>query len=134
MSRTAQKLTRAATIVPVLVLAHMALVVSMAQPSAAAERQPMAPSSVSKGGVTLHSVNFTFPDPGRRFPGGSKADAINRNCLGCHSAGMVLTQPALSRSDWQSEVDKMRTSYKAPIDTADVPAIVNYLVALSGGR
>jgi hypothetical protein len=27
---------------------------------------------------------------------------------------MVLTQPHLSRADWQAEVEKMRNAYKAP--------------------
>jgi hypothetical protein len=39
-----------------------------------------------------------FPDPGNTFPGA--ADAVNNNCLACHSAGMVLTQPRLSCADW----------------------------------
>jgi hypothetical protein len=43
---------------------------------------------------------------------------------------MVLTQPRLSRAVWQGEVDKMRNTYKAPIEAADVPAIVDYLVTL----
>jgi len=43
---------------------------------------------------------------------------------------MVLTQPHLSRADWQAEVGKMRNAYKAPITDADVPAIVDYLANL----
>jgi cytochrome c553 len=88
-------------------------------------------SSVAAGGVTLHSVNTNFPGSDRTFPGGASADAINKNCLLCHSAGMVLTQPSLSRADWQGEVDKMRNFYKAPIPAKDVPAIVDYLAKLS---
>ena len=100
------------------------------QPSSAAENAPAAASTVTGAGVTLHSVNVNFPDPARMFPGDAKADAINNNCLACHSAGMVLTQPALSRAEWQSEVEKMRSTYKAPVEESDVPAIVDYLVAL----
>jgi hypothetical protein len=81
----------------------------------------------------LHSVNVDFPDSDRNFPGGAEADAINGNCLACHSAGMVLTQPHLSRAQWQAEVDKMRNTYRAPIDAADVPAIVDYLANLNLG-
>jgi hypothetical protein len=93
-----------------------------------------APSTVSGGGVTLHSVSTDLPVGDRTFPGGARADAINGNCLGCHSAGMVLTQPSLSRDDWQDEVNKMRHSYKAPVAQEDVPAIVEYLVSLSAER
>ncbi len=51
-------------------------------------------------GITLHSVSVSLPDGDRSFPGGAAADAINNNCLACHSAGMVLTQPHLSRAQW----------------------------------
>ena len=112
----------------------LSLVEAAVRPSLAAEGAPGAPSTVAGGGVTLHSVNVNFPDPGRMFPGDAKADAINNNCLACHSSGMVLTQPALSRAEWQSEVDKMRDSYKAPVDASDVPSIVDYLAALKDGK
>jgi hypothetical protein len=108
----------------------MSLVGAAVRPSLAAEPAPSAPLIVTGGGVTLHSVNVEFPDPGRMFPGDAKAEAINNNCLACHSAGMVLTQPGLSRAEWQSEVEKMRSTYKAPVEESDVPAIVDYLVAL----
>lgn len=118
--------SRAALAVACLLTLAMAAV----RPTLAAENAPAAPSTVTGAGVTLHSVNVDFPDPGRMFPGDTKADAINNNCLACHSAGMVLTQPALSRAEWQSEVEKMRSTYKAPVEELDVPAIVDYLVAL----
>lgn len=118
--------SRAALAVACLLTLAMAAV----RPTLAAENAPAAPSTVTGAGVTLHSVNVDFPDPGRMFPGDTKADAINNNCLACHSAGMVLTQPALSRAEWQSEVEKMRSTYKAPVEESDVPAIVDYLVAL----
>ena len=99
------------------------------QASAQASNSPPA-TTVSGGGVTLRSVKADFPDRGNLFPGGDKAEAINNNCLACHSAGMVLTQPHLTRTEWQGEVDKMRNVYKAPVADADVPAIVDYLVSL----
>jgi cytochrome c5 len=104
----------------------LALSVCAMRPVAAAE--PV--STVTSAGITLRSVGFKFPHRGQTFPG-TNSDAINNNCLACHSAGMVLTQPALSRADWQAEVAKMRNTYKAPIADADVPAIVDYLVSLN---
>jgi hypothetical protein len=86
-------------------------------------------NSVSRGGTTLRSVDVEFPARGQMFPGGDKAEAINNNCLACHSAGMVLTQPKLSRAQWQSEVDKMRKVYQAPVAKEDEPAIVEYLAS-----
>jgi len=108
----------------------LSLVGAAVRPSLAAEGAPGAPSTVTGGGVTLHSVNVEFPDPGRMFPGDAKADAINNNCLACHSAGMVLNQPAMSKTQWTAEVNKMRTAYRAPINPKDVGAIANYLVSL----
>jgi hypothetical protein len=96
----------------------------------AAALATVALNSVSGGGTTLRSVDVEFPDPERLFPGDDKAEAINNNCLACHSAGMILTQPHLTRPQWQAEVEKMRNVHKAPISGADVPAIVDYLANL----
>src|SRR6516225_2385385 len=83
--------------------------------------------------LTLKSVTVDLPDPGRMFPGPG-SDAINNNCLACHSAGMVLNQPALPKAAWQAEVDKMIEVYKAPVAAADVPAIVDYLTRTKGAE
>jgi cytochrome c553 len=100
-------------------------------PTTAAEPPPVAPvRSVASSGVTLRSVNINLPGSNRTFPGGAEADAINNDCLICHSAGMVLTQPSLPRAAWAAEVEKMRNFYKAPIAPKDVPAIVDYLTKL----
>jgi hypothetical protein len=80
--------------------------------------------------IELKSVSVDLPPGDRMFPDGPGADAVNGNCLACHSAGMVLTQPALAKAQWEAEVDKMRTFYKAPIDPQDVDAIVGYLVGI----
>ena len=88
-----------------------------------------APSAVSVSGVTLRSVNVDIPNRDRNFEGPG-ADVVNNNCLACHSAGMVLTQPRLPRAVWQAEVEKMRNTYKAPVDAEDIPAIVDYLASL----
>jgi len=80
----------------------------------------------------ITSTTVELPAGDALFPGGSSADAINNNCLACHSADMVLNQPALSKSAWESEVRKMIKAYRAPIDESDVPAIVDYLVKMKG--
>ena len=100
-----------------------------ASAAAAAAQSTPPPSTVSVGGVTLRSVNVDFPNRDRNFEGPG-ADVVNNNCLTCHSAGMVLTQPRLPRAVWQAEVEKMRNTYKGPIDAEDVPAIVDYLANL----
>jgi hypothetical protein len=44
--------------------------------------------------LTLKSVSIDLPDRGIMFSGPGY-DVVNNNCLACHSAGMVLNQPAL---------------------------------------
>jgi mono/diheme cytochrome c family protein len=85
---------------------------------------------VSVGDIALRSVKVDLPDSDRDFLGPGAA-VVNNNCLACHSAGMVLTQPRLPRAVWQAEVEKMRNTYKAPVAAEDVPAIVDYLAKLS---
>ncbi len=82
----------------------------------------------------IASTTVELPAGDALFPGGSSADAINNNCLACHSADMALNQPALSKSAWESEVRKMINAYKAPIDESDVPAIVDYLASMKGTK
>lgn len=83
-------------------------------------------------GMSLKSVTVELPAGDRMFPEEPGSDAANDNCLACHSAGMVLNQPALPRSAWEAEVNKMRDAYEAPIDAKDVDAIVDYLVSIKG--
>jgi hypothetical protein len=84
--------------------------------------------------LELKPVKIDLPDSDKMFPAGPGSDAINNNCLACHSAGMVLNQPALSKQAWTAEVNKMITNYRAPIDPEAVGTIVEYLTALKGAR
>ena len=83
--------------------------------------------------LTLKSVKVDLPASGRTFPGPG-SDAINNNCLACHSADMVLNQPALPKATWQAEVDKMIHFYKAPVAAGDVAAIADYLARTKGAK
>ncbi|WP_316168871.1 MULTISPECIES: cytochrome c [unclassified Bradyrhizobium] len=83
-------------------------------------------------GMAFKSVTVDLPFGDRTFPGGASADAINNNCLACHSVGMVLRQPPMSRKAWTAIVDKMRNAYKAPVADADVASIIDYLVHTKG--
>jgi hypothetical protein len=82
----------------------------------------------------IKSTTVDLPSGDSLFPGGPRADAINNNCLACHSADMVLNQPALPRATWEAEVHKMINVYRAPIDEADVSAIVDYLASTRGAK
>jgi mono/diheme cytochrome c family protein len=81
--------------------------------------------------TTLKSLKLDVPSSDAMFPG-SGADAINNNCLACHSADHVLNQPSLSREAWHEVVNKMITAYKAPVSPDDAKAIVDYLARTKG--
>jgi cytochrome c5 len=81
--------------------------------------------------TTLKSPKVDVPASDAMFPGPG-SDAINNNCLACHSADHILNQPSLSREAWQEVVNKMITAYKAPVSPDDAKAIVDYLVRTKG--
>ena len=69
------------------------------------------------------------PDPvqlkASDLPGYAKAQA---NCVACHSVEYMKYQPPnAARPYWDAMVKRMKIVFKAPIDEADMPAIVDYL-------
>ena len=92
------------------------------------------PTAQAKTRIVLKPVEVTFPQSDRGLPDGPGREAVQNNCFTCHSAGMILTQPALPKAAWEAEVAKMRNVYKARLDDKDVPAIVDYLMAVKGQK
>ena len=90
------------------------------------------PAAGAAAPFELKSVTVTLPSSDQLFPASPGSDQINSNCLACHSAGMVLNQPALSKEAWTAEVNKMIGIYKAPVAAQDVGAIVEYLARMQG--
>src|SRR6202790_2007018 len=82
--------------------------------------------------TTLKSLKLDVPTSDAMFPAGPGSDAINNNCIACHSADHVLNKPSLSREAWQEVVIKMITAYKAPVTADDAKAILDYLVRTKG--
>jgi len=83
----------------------------------------------SKSPLKLTSVTVELPNSDVMFTG-SGSETLNNNCLACHSAGMVLNQPALPKATWQAVVAKMIHIYKAPVEEKDVGPIVDYLAGI----
>ena len=70
---------------------------------------------------------FLTPSP---LPGYAKAQA---NCTMCHSAEYMRYQPpTASRAYWDAMVHRMKAVFKAPVEDADMPLIVDYLVKTYG--
>lgn len=58
-----------------------------------------------------------------------------QNCMTCHSAQYVATQPMTSsRAYWEATVKKMKKPFGAPLKDEDMPAIVDYLVKTYGAE
>ena len=49
------------------------------------------------------------------------------NCVLCHSTDYIVTQPPLTRAQWEAGVVKMRARFGATFPTNAVPPIVDYL-------
>jgi hypothetical protein len=76
------------------------------------------------------------PDPVQlkvsALPGYAKAQA---SCMACHSAEYMLYQPPTApRPYWDAMVKRMKTVFKAPINDADMPEIVDYLAKTYGAE
>lgn len=79
---------------------------------------------------TVHTLRL--PGDDAVLPDGPGRDRVTSGCVACHTPRYVLDQPPLPRKTWEAEVDKMRKTYGAPVADEDVPAIVDYLVAVRG--
>ncbi|AJG24306.1 c-type cytochrome [Cupriavidus basilensis] len=60
---------------------------------------------------------------------------VQQNCMTCHSAQYVLTQPPSSpRGYWEATVKKMKKPFGAPFADEDIPAMVDYLTKTYGAE
>lgn len=81
--------------------------------------------------------SMTLPPDGTQLkpselPGYAKAQA---SCVTCHSAEYMLYQPPNApRPYWDAMVRRMKAVFKAPLDDADIPFIVDYLVKTYGNE
>jgi hypothetical protein len=93
-------------------------------PSVASAAKPVAvPGTLT---VKLPASNDAFPvGPGSELAG---------QCLICHSASMVLTQPAMAEDKWVGIIEKMRTVYGAPVPANQVKALAAYLARVNAAQ
>jgi mono/diheme cytochrome c family protein len=75
-------------------------------------------------------VSVELPVSQTPFPAGEGSVIANAQCLICHSAGMVLRQPARTQIQWKETINKMRSSYGAPLPAEQVDALAAYLSRL----
>lgn len=71
---------------------------------------------------------YQLPGESAAYRAAPSLETVQNNCLACHSADYVTTQPrGLGVKFWEAEVTKMRTSYGAPISDEDARTIIHYL-------
>ena len=72
--------------------------------------------------------SIVLPDETTQFIEAPGAEVTRNNCLACHSADYIATQPPKKgQAFWAAEVQKMIKAYKAPIEPADAEIITKYL-------
>src|SRR5690349_21603468 len=75
---------------------------------------------------------FHLPPETTKLKPGPGAELATANCLLCHSADYISTQPPLTRAGWQAAIIKMQQKYGAPIATNNVDKLADYLAANYG--
>lgn len=89
----------------------------------------VAAAAMLGGGYAL-ADSYELPDETAEFRPGPGVELAQSNCTACHSADYVNTQPpGMGPSFWQAEVKKMKKTYGAPIEDADLQGIADYLSA-----
>jgi hypothetical protein len=88
-------------------------------------------TSAGASGWQWSNLSVALPTSETSFPPGDGAE-ITPQCLICHSAGMVLRQPPLTRDQWVGEINKMRSAYGAPLPADQVDRLADYLFRING--
>ena len=58
---------------------------------------------------------------------GKGFDAVEANCLMCHSFGYIINQGPQSREFWREKIVKMIKAFGAPIAKEDAKVVEDYL-------
>ena len=98
----------------------------------------IAAAALALSGAGLAATKtITLPPDGAELkastlPGYAKAQ---QSCVVCHSAEYMLYQPPTApRAYWDAMVKRMKAVFNAPIDDADMPVILDYLVKTYGNE
>ena len=77
---------------------------------------------------------LSLPGETATFKAGPGVELALAQCVLCHSADYVSTQPPLARTAWKASVQKMREKYGAPLPEDKVEPLVDYLVKTYGAE
>jgi hypothetical protein len=128
MSRKSQAVGPALATSKVAVL----LVASMVTGWFPAKAGPPPAKGSNEGPQKWAVVSVELPVSNEIFPSGPGSDVADSQCLICHSAGMVLRQPPLTKEEWRAEILKMRSAYGALLPVDQVDALSEYQKRING--
>lgn len=116
---------------PVLLLTLISAFALASMP-ASAQSPPVQASGGRQPNVHWHKVSVTLPVSTTLFPAGEGAASANSQCLICHSASMVLSQPQRTEAQWKETINKMRNVYGAPLPVEQVEPLAAYFFRALG--
>jgi sulfite dehydrogenase len=79
-------------------------------------------------------LKIELPPESVTFKNAPGAEIAAGQCLTCHSAEYVTTQPPLARAAWKASVEKMQLKYGAPVLAEQVETLVDYLAKSYGAE
>lgn len=77
-------------------------------------------------------VKIVLPAETASFRTNPGAELAMGQCLQCHSAEYITTQPFLGRDAWKASLEKMRKKYGASIPAETEGTLLDYLVSTYG--
>ena len=92
----------------------------------------MALLAVIYSAVRGEDEKFVLPPETAKLKPGPGAELVTAQCLLCHSADYISTQPALTRAQWTATVQKMAQKYGAPVITNRIDELTAYLATNYG--
>lgn len=76
-------------------------------------------------GDAVHSIEL--PKIAVELKSGAGKETTERFCGICHSLDYITTQPAFSKAQWTTAVNKMIKVMGAPVGEEEAKTIINYL-------
>jgi hypothetical protein len=77
---------------------------------------------------------WKLPRETARLKPGPGVELVTAQCLLCHSAEYISSQPPLSRAAWTASVTKMKDKYGAPVAAENMEKLVDYLTKTYGNE
>src|SRR2546430_16021275 len=90
------------------------------------QRELLFAAGLLVAGTLVHGAEkLSLPPDNSGFKAGPGSEIAMVQCVLCHSADYVSTQPRLPRAAWKANVLKMRDKYGAPLPDDKVEALVD---------